>query len=145
MQTSAPTTATQRLRKRVENLRAALGSQCRVCQAETGLQFDCIIPQGWVRHGNGGKARIQFYWQQHLVGNLQLLCRSCHTSKTIQDNIILRRARASAPALAAALVGPTTEGAEPMTPKPVKHLHQQAGESDWAYKCRRERERLGIA
>lgn len=76
--------------KRARHLRAELvkelGSVCVSCQSTNKLHFDCIVPQGPAHHLMAWPERIRWYWQQHLLGNLQLLCPRCHLRKTQRDN-----------------------------------------------------------
>src|SRR5215469_13068677 len=60
----------------------ALGGHCARCPETRGLEFDCIVRQGPADHGLPWPQRIRWYWQQHLKGNIQLLCRTCHQNKT---------------------------------------------------------------
>ena len=48
------------------------GARCRVCGTRKGLKADHVVP---VKHGGGG------CW----LSNFQLLCHSCHVTKTNQD------------------------------------------------------------
>jgi 5-methylcytosine-specific restriction endonuclease McrA len=75
-----------------DELRRLLGGRCSQCSSTGPLEFDCIFPRGAYHHMLPWPARIRFYWQEHLVGNLQLLCRACHTRKTAADNSKVRAA-----------------------------------------------------
>ena len=55
-----------------------LGGRCSRCGCTESLEFDCIVPVGSAHHFMPWPQRIRFYWQQHLNGNLQLLCSVCH-------------------------------------------------------------------
>jgi len=71
--------------KTARSLRKALGFVCAKCPQKRRLEFDCIIPQGHKHHRIGFTWRMSFYRQQFAAGNLQLLCKSCHASKTYAD------------------------------------------------------------
>ena len=72
-----------RLERRRDELRAALGGVCSKCGASRELQFDCISPRPGSHHNIGLKARLAFYFKQHQIQqNLQLLCVTCHKSKS---------------------------------------------------------------
>lgn len=63
-----------------------LGGKCNMCASTHSLEMDCIVPVGAAHHFMPWPQRIRFYWQQHLLRNLQLLCRRCHLKKTSHDN-----------------------------------------------------------
>jgi hypothetical protein len=64
----------------------ALGGRCRSCGEIEDLQFDCISPRGPAHKLMPWPARIRWYWQEHLRGNIQLLCPRCHVRKTCFEN-----------------------------------------------------------
>lgn len=64
----------------------ALGGQCARCGELEDLQFDCITPRGPAHKFMPWPRRMRWYWQEHLRGNLQLLCPKCHTYKTTLEN-----------------------------------------------------------
>jgi len=75
-----------RARKARRDLIASLGGKCATCPRTENLHCDCIIPQGCAHHFMPWPQRVRFYWQEHLKGNLQLLCPRCHIRKTTLEN-----------------------------------------------------------
>lgn len=76
-------------RLRLSNaLKSALGGVCQWCGARSQLEFDCDVPQGDRHHKLSSTSRAVFYRRQLALGNLQLLCQACHTSKRDQDWIM---------------------------------------------------------
>jgi 5-methylcytosine-specific restriction endonuclease McrA len=73
-------------RRRRQALVEACGGRCSVCGSTEHLQFDCVVRQGPAHHLLSWPARVRFYWRQKLLGNLQLLCASCHLRKTVSEN-----------------------------------------------------------
>ena len=73
-------------RESLDRLRIALNGRCNRCGDKEHLEFDCIKPQGHKHHSQGIGFRATFYWRQARAGNLQLLCRNCHSLKTLTDN-----------------------------------------------------------
>lgn len=71
-----------RARKRRADLQSALGNRCSQCGAVTALEFDCYPVPESSHHLMDWPRRIAFYWQQHLLGNLRLLCKRCHVRAT---------------------------------------------------------------
>ena len=71
-------------------LHSQLGGRCVRCGATEHLQFDCITSTGSEHHGFNYRSRLKFYETQIAQSNLQLLCPSCHTTKTL-DEIAARR------------------------------------------------------
>jgi 5-methylcytosine-specific restriction endonuclease McrA len=71
-------------RRRTEQI-AELGGCCAVCGTKDELQRDCIVPQGDEHHRMSTDARTSFYNRQMKWGNVQLLCPSCHATKTAED------------------------------------------------------------
>ena len=82
-----------------------LGGRCRCCSATACLEFDCIIPRGRTHHLMPWPERVRFYWQEQLVGNLQLLCKPCHQRKTALD-LLKARPSVTAIGLSRLLVSP---------------------------------------
>lgn len=68
-------------RSKREELFLLLGGCCRECGCGDELTFDCIEPQGDWHHRIGFTWRMSYYRQQHVAGNLQLLCVSCNSRK----------------------------------------------------------------
>ncbi len=62
-----------------------LGSRCAWCSRSDELEFDCIAPAGATHHGMSKCDRVRFYVKQYIAGNVQLLCRSCHERKSVED------------------------------------------------------------
>jgi len=75
-----------RAKKSRQSLTIELGGVCFACGCQDSLEFDCIAPRGRQHHLMSWPERIRFYWQEHLHGNLQLLCKRCHLRKTQMDN-----------------------------------------------------------
>lgn len=71
----------------------ALGGRCSNCASPHNLQFDCKVPRGHDHHRMDWPTRIRFYWQEHLAGNIQILCAECHVQKTRYDNSKARAAK----------------------------------------------------
>lgn len=69
-------------------LQFALGGRCIECGTTKNLEFDCINPQGHRHHAIGFVRRICFYRKQHVLNNLQLLCRKCHIKKSVKEHQI---------------------------------------------------------
>lgn len=67
-------------RKARKALRLELGNECALCGTKRHLEFDCITPQGDAHHKFDTSHRMSFYRQQHLRGNLRLLCQKCNGS-----------------------------------------------------------------
>jgi 5-methylcytosine-specific restriction endonuclease McrA len=67
------------------------GGACERCGATAFLQMDLLQSDGGRHHGMSYPDRQAFYFQQHLLQNVQLLCPKCHAAKTIAD---VRRRRA---------------------------------------------------
>ena len=63
----------------------ALGGCCRHCGSLDSLEFDCIIPKGDRHHRLSSADRVSFYRLEHSLGNLQILCASCHNLKSIRE------------------------------------------------------------
>lgn len=79
-----------RAKERRRELLALLGGCCRVCGATRRLEFDCIIPQGDRHHKFDTSHRMSFYFQQHRLGNIQILCRKHNSLKSYQDRLYKR-------------------------------------------------------
>lgn len=82
-----------RARKMRAGLIVALGGKCARCSRTENLHCDCILPQGFLHHFMPWPQRVRWYWQQHIKGNLQLLCPSCHIRKTTLENSKARGVR----------------------------------------------------
>jgi 5-methylcytosine-specific restriction endonuclease McrA len=67
-------------------LQGVLGNKCSSCPAVVDLQFDCILPTGPGHKLMPWPERMRFYWRQHQLKNLQLLCPGCHNRKTAEQN-----------------------------------------------------------
>jgi hypothetical protein len=67
-------------------LRQLMGGVCQMCPATQPLEFDCYPVPETSHHFMPWPQRIRFYWQQHLKGNLRLLCRKCHLRQTAIHN-----------------------------------------------------------
>lgn len=87
--TFPPLTWRQRANRMVRRRRAALikrlGAHCRACGKTINLQFHHpdgrpYIPERLARHN-----RIAAYEKDVENGNLELLCRSCHSRRTMLD------------------------------------------------------------
>lgn len=63
-----------------------LGGKCARCPRTEHLDCDVIVSVGPAHHFMSYPERVRFYWQQHLKGNLQLLCKTCHLAKTTAEN-----------------------------------------------------------
>jgi 5-methylcytosine-specific restriction endonuclease McrA len=71
------------LRSRGRLLRL-LGNVCYFCGTRRELTFDDIVPvsvTGRCHHGTGRVVETSHYWGELQRGNLQILCRSCNSSK----------------------------------------------------------------
>ena len=82
-------------RRRAELL-ADLGGECKVCGANTGLELDCIEPQGDSHHRWGPLERTRFYVHQRAIGNLQILCGHCNRAKSDHNAADFRAAMLAA-------------------------------------------------
>lgn len=71
-------------RKKVEQL-AQLGGVCVSCGSNENLERDCITPRGDEHHKMSTDQRATFYAREIKAGNVQLLCKDCHTKKTVVD------------------------------------------------------------
>ena len=69
------------------HLLTLLGERCAWCGRDSGLQFDCIVPQGHAHHEMGARSRMVFYRRQWRRGNLQILCPDCHCVKGALDRL----------------------------------------------------------
>lgn len=78
-------------RRRRKELLEILGDKCAWCGTTEKLEFDCIIPQGDKHHRKDAAARMDFYWQQHRLGNIQILCSLDNRQKSITDADFLQR------------------------------------------------------
>jgi len=74
-----------RLRELKAFLYAQHGGVCRCCGSKGDLQFDVIRPQGPEHHRMNVYGRWRWYALADRRGELQLLCQSCHSAKTIAD------------------------------------------------------------
>ena len=72
------------LSKKVEQL-AQLGGVCVSCGSNENLERDCITPRGDEHHKMSTDQRATFYAREIKAGNVQLLCKDCHTKKTVVD------------------------------------------------------------
>jgi hypothetical protein len=75
-----------RAREARRELTQLLGGCCRLCRSTHQLEFDVIAGVGSAHHFMDWPSRIRFYFQQHLLANLQILCKPCHLRKTIMSN-----------------------------------------------------------
>lgn len=78
-------------RRRRKELLEALGNKCAWCGTTEKLEFDCIIPQGDKHHRKDAAARMDFYWQQHRKGNIQILCNLDNREKSVLDAEFLQK------------------------------------------------------
>lgn len=78
-----------RARQRRFELMFELGGVCKHCGGSKNLEFDCIIPCGDGHHRMDTSHRMSFYYQQHRLRNLQILCRRCNNKKSVQDAVYL--------------------------------------------------------
>ena len=69
-------------RSKRDELYLLLGGSCMGCGAHRELQFDHVIPCGWVPNLHSWSERMIEYRRAHAAGNLQLLCASCHAKKS---------------------------------------------------------------
>ena len=69
-------------RDKRDELYLLMGGACQHCGETEDLQFDHITPTGWVPSMYSWSSRIVEYRRAHAAGNLQLLCDSCHSTKT---------------------------------------------------------------
>lgn len=120
-----PSAKSIKCKKQQEFLREDLGARCARCSRSEELEFDCIIPQGSFHHGQSLCDRTNFYVQQHLKGNLQLLCRDCHSIKSTKDKFNLQQAVKEAEAFRH----------DPGT-KPVTNRGPEPSVTDWKAWCR---------
>ncbi len=75
----------RRARERRIELMMLLGYCCCKCGSEEELEFDCKEPQGDSHHRMDTSHRMCFYYKQHRLGNLQILCSKCHSKKSILE------------------------------------------------------------
>jgi|SRR5436190_15361593 len=68
-----------------DHLRHTLGRACLWCGSTTDLQFDYELPTPDGHHELAYRSRMVAYVRQSRVGNLQLLCATCHARKADQD------------------------------------------------------------
>jgi len=69
---------------------SAGGGKCVRCGSREHLQFDCVVSTGADHHRFNYRQRLKFYEAEAARNNIQLLCPSCHTAKTL-DEIAARR------------------------------------------------------
>lgn len=67
--------------RRREALFELLGRRCRCCGASEQLSFDHIRPADWPRNKYSSHQRLKLYLIEAAHGFLQVLCRSCNSSK----------------------------------------------------------------
>ena len=68
-----------------ERLTTILGGQCVFCGTQENLTFDCIKPRGHEHHKFATDKRMTFYRREFQMGNLQVLCASCNSSKQANE------------------------------------------------------------
>jgi hypothetical protein len=73
------------VKRKRDELFAALGRRCVICRVENNLTFDCIKPTGGKHHKMSSAARIGYYWKQARLGNLQVLCHECNSRKGARE------------------------------------------------------------
>ena len=74
-----------RARIRRNLLLICLGECCAHCGATENLEFDCIVPKGNDHHRYDTSHRMCFYWREHKLGNLQILCAKCNNKKSLTE------------------------------------------------------------
>ena len=62
-----------------------LGAKCVQCGATHQLELDCWPLPETSHHFMPMPERVRFYWRMHQVGNIRLLCKSCHVRLTGLD------------------------------------------------------------
>lgn len=67
------------------SLVSLMGAKCVKCGSTEQLEFDCVSPMGGSHHRWDTSARMSFYRRQYATGNLQLLCRTCHSAKSVHE------------------------------------------------------------
>ena len=68
----------QRIRTHLFQL---MGYVCKHCGSIESLEFDHIIPNGYMRHNVGASKRIWEWLESYDKGNLQVLCANCNKLK----------------------------------------------------------------
>lgn len=74
----------ERAKKRVIAAKEQLGAKCIQCGSTEDLQFDHIDPTTKLFTLAKGSSFSEQRWQAELA-KCQLLCQTCHTSKTLND------------------------------------------------------------
>lgn len=80
-------------RRRRQALLDELGGKCVWCGTTEKLEFDCIIPQGDKHHRKDAAARMDFYYAQHRLKNIQILCSEDNRIKSVIDAWFLEKLR----------------------------------------------------
>lgn len=101
-----------------------LGARCTWCSRTDDLEFDCITPRGREHHGKSQCDRVRFYVHEYIAGNLQLLCRTCHARKSIEDKREIQTSR----------MGEFTRDTESGV-RPVLDRGPEPSASDWSAWC----------
>jgi 5-methylcytosine-specific restriction endonuclease McrA len=71
-------------KERRERMIKSLGGKCVRCGVINNLTFDCIRPTGDGHHRMSAVQRMTYYLRQARLGNVQILCAACNTSKGAQ-------------------------------------------------------------
>ena len=64
-----------------------LGERCAHCSSTKDLEFDCIQSPGDWHHNIEWSWRMSFYNRMLKEGNLQILCRICHSKKSNRTHV----------------------------------------------------------
>lgn len=76
----------RRAEKARRELELELGGCCQFCGSTNFLEFDFRGVNGEKHHFMPWPERIRWYWRQHLLGFVRLLCRRCHILVTHKEN-----------------------------------------------------------
>ena len=75
----------QAARLRAE-LRTQLGGHCSRCAATVGLEFHLKSGNGAAHHAMSSRDRTYFYCHAFQLGNLELVCATCHLAITLAQS-----------------------------------------------------------
>lgn len=81
-----------RRNKRIEECKAILGGKCVLCRSEENLEFDHKDPDS-VEFRIGSNPTLAWARVLEELKKCQLLCRSCHIAKSIQEGSLPESAK----------------------------------------------------
>jgi hypothetical protein len=88
-------TRTERARELRDFIILEHAGRCEVCGSQQQLEFHLKVSDGGRHHGMSFTDRTAFYFHQHNVGNVQLLCSKHHRQLTTAESRAQRLRRAS--------------------------------------------------